>query len=99
MKEGSCWYVNKVIGYFINHHHFGITSSVLQGLPACVLNHLTGAACMAIVTEGKVGGSSLDSFNFLDVSLRERVPNCGCVFQRRPNHGLIALGLDVSWAT
>ena len=52
---------------------------------------------MAIVTEGKAGGSSLDSFNFLDVSLCERVPNCGCVFQRRPNHGIIALGIDVSW--
>ena len=48
---------------------------------------------MAIVAEGKAGGSSLDSFNFLDVSLRERVPNCGCVFQRRSNHGLIALAL------
>ena len=88
MEEGSCWYVNKAKGNSVNHHHFGITSSVL-----------TGATCMAIVAEGKAGGSSLDSFNFLDVSLRERVPNCGCVFQRWSNHGLIALGLDVSWAT
>ena len=31
---------------------------------------------MVIITEGKSSGSSLDSFEFHDVSLRERVPNC-----------------------
>ena len=51
---------------------------------------------MLIVTECKVGGSSLDSFNFFYVSLCEQVSNGGCVFQCWPNYSLIALGLDVS---
>ena len=59
--------VEETIRNSVDHDLYGVGSSLIQGLPSKVINHLTGAICSSVIPEGKSRRMLLDCFKLLNV--------------------------------